>query len=239
MGQEYKITKSPSRIGSLRENSLHSSIKYWYSQEGDFIEHPVKGYIIDIVRNNLLIEVQTGNFHLIKKKLDNLLEEYNVRLVYPISINKWIVKEDPNSGIHRRLSPRHGKIEDIFTELVRISHYPKHNNFSLEVLFIQEEEVQVPNDLESQRVSWRRKGWMISDRRLISVENRLMFNSVDDYMSFLHPVELLETFTIREFGVKRRIPYYLSAKMVYCLHNLGFFTQVGKRKRANLYQRTV
>ena len=49
-------------IGTLNEGSLHAALKLWYADPGDLVEHPVDGYVIDLVRDDLLIEVQTGGF---------------------------------------------------------------------------------------------------------------------------------------------------------------------------------
>ncbi len=55
-------------IGSLNEKSLHAALKAWCLQPGDQTEVPVDGYIIDIVRGDLLIEVQTRNFSTCAKR---------------------------------------------------------------------------------------------------------------------------------------------------------------------------
>ena len=67
------------------EYSLHSQIKNWYSIKGDKIEVKVDDYKVDIVRGDLLIEIQTRNLSAIKKKLAKLLVSRYVRLVYPIA----------------------------------------------------------------------------------------------------------------------------------------------------------
>ena len=46
-------------IGTLRERPLHASLKRWYAEPGDRTEVAVDGYVIDLVRGDLLIEVQT------------------------------------------------------------------------------------------------------------------------------------------------------------------------------------
>ncbi|KKL60374.1 hypothetical protein LCGC14_2205950 [marine sediment metagenome] len=46
-------------IGTLKEKTLHRELKKWFSIPGDKIEAPIDGYIIDIVRKKLLIEIQT------------------------------------------------------------------------------------------------------------------------------------------------------------------------------------
>ena len=63
-------------IGTLQENSLHAALKTWYAQPGDQLECKVDGYVIDLVRGDLLVEVQTANFSAIKRKLLKLLEIY-------------------------------------------------------------------------------------------------------------------------------------------------------------------
>ena len=126
----------------MTEYSLHSEIKDWYMSAGDKLETKVEDFIIDILRDNLLIEIQTGNFSAIKKKLTKLLQNNNqVKLVYPIAKLKWIVHvTDSGEFIRRRKSPKKGKLTDLFYELVHAPRLIKDRNFSLEVLLIEEEE---------------------------------------------------------------------------------------------------
>lgn len=83
-------------IGSLNEKSLHAALKAWCLQPGDQTEVPVDGYVIDIVRGDLLIEIQTRNFSAIKGKLLTLTAQCPVRLMYPIAQQKWIVRLPTN-----------------------------------------------------------------------------------------------------------------------------------------------
>src|SRR5215510_4793755 len=111
-----------SRIGLLNEKPLHASLKQWYAQPGDRFEVPVDGFVIDIVRDDLLIEIQTRNFASINSKLRKLTRSYEVRLVYPVVQEKWIVRPATNNGgiSVRRKSPKRGRLEDLFWELVSI-----------------------------------------------------------------------------------------------------------------------
>lgn len=63
-------------IGLLNENQLHASLKQWYARPGDLLEVPVDGFVIDIVRDDLLIEIQTRNFASIKSKLTHLVRHH-------------------------------------------------------------------------------------------------------------------------------------------------------------------
>ena len=71
-------------IGTLRERSLHAGLKAHLARDGDSIEALVDGYHIDILRDELLIEIQTGNFGKMKSKLSKLLQTHEILLIYPI-----------------------------------------------------------------------------------------------------------------------------------------------------------
>ena len=54
---EYPATSNG--VGLLNEKPLHASLKAWYAQPGDRFEVNVDGSVIDIVRGELLVEIQT------------------------------------------------------------------------------------------------------------------------------------------------------------------------------------
>ena len=126
-----------SGIGTLSERSLHAALKDWYAQPGDLLEVEVDGFVIDIVRGDLLIQIQTGNFTALKRKLTNLTERRSVRLVHPVMQAKWIVRlEADGRQVSRHRSPKRGRVEHLFTELVRIPTLIARPTCSLEVLLI-------------------------------------------------------------------------------------------------------
>jgi hypothetical protein len=220
-------------IGTLQENSLHAALKAWYTEAGDQLECVVDGYVIDIVRGDLLVEVQTVNFSAIKRKLLKLLETYKVRLVYPIPAEKWILRvaQDGTTVLGRRKSPKRGRVTDIFTELVRIPRLVQHPNFTLEVVFILEEDVW----REDGRGSWRRKGRSIADRRLLDVVSSIVFSQPTDFLELL-PAGLPPIFTVRDLAKVSGQPRYLAGKMAYSLREMGIIELVGKLGRALAYR---
>ncbi|MHA2085186.1 MAG: hypothetical protein ACXAEB_11270 [Candidatus Thorarchaeota archaeon] len=219
-------------IGVLGERSLHSELKEWYKEPGDKIEEPFEGFIIDIVRGNHLIEIQTRNFTAIKKKLRHLIRNHQVRLVYPIASEKWIVRESPDGAsiVSRRRSPKKGNYENVFEELVRIPSLIAHRNFSLEVILIREEEIRRKDG----RGSWRRRGWSNIDRRLLSVIDKRLFNSPKDFLSFI-PESLEKPFTTTQLRESLGIPSRIAQKMTYCLRKMGTLEVAGKKGNAFLY----
>jgi hypothetical protein len=214
-----------SGIGLLNEKPLHASLKRWYARPGDRFEIPVDGYVIDIVRDDLLIEIQTRNFSSIKTKLNKLACSHRVRLIYPIVQEKWIVR-----GAVRRKSPKRGRLEDLFWELVSIPQLLSNPNFSLEVLMIREEEMR---RYEGKR-KWRRRGWVIEGRQLLEVLDQRVFMSSADWLRFLP--DGLGPFTTIDLATGIDTRRELAQKMAYCLREAKIIELIGKRGRSNLYR---
>jgi hypothetical protein len=219
-------------IGTMRERSLHAALKAWYAEPGDQLETEVDGFLIDIVRDGLLIEIQTGNFSSIKRKLTALTGHHKVRLVYPIAAEKWIVRLTKSGlgRLGRRKSPKHGHLLHVFEELVSIPTLPTRPNFSLEVLLIQEEEVR----RKRPRGLWRRRGWGTHDRRLLDVIDRVVLGSPADFLRLI-PDGLPDPFTTADLAQALSQPRYLMQKMAYCLRKMGAVDVAGKRGNAILY----
>jgi hypothetical protein len=219
-------------IGILGEKSLHAQLKEWYSQSGDRIEEVIDGFHIDIIRNKLLIEIQTQNFSAIKRKLKALLEKFPVRLVHPIAREKWIVRLGKNgiTELSRRKSPKKRNIFHLFEELVSVPSLIKNKNFSLEVLLILEEEMRRDDGLGS----WRRKGLSIADHRLVEVVNSHIFKNPSDFLTLLPPA-LPDPFSTQELAEGTNQPRWLAQKMAYCLRKMGAIEKVGKKGNSVLY----
>jgi len=225
------------QIGTLNEKPLHAALKNWYAQPNDQFEVSLDGFIIDILRgDDLLVEIQTRNFAAIKRKVSELTENHPLRLVYPIALEKWILKlaRDENSTQSRRKSPKRGTPEQVFEELVSFPELLSRASFSLELLLIQEEEVRRYDG----RKGWRRKGWVTVERRLLHVVDRRLFETPAD-MGALVPSTLKEPFTTFDLASAIGNPRRLAQKMAYCLRKMGAITPLGKRGNAILYGRAT
>jgi hypothetical protein len=219
-------------IGVLNEKPLHAALKQWYARPGDRFEVTVDGFVIDIVRDGLLIEIQTGHFASIKSKLARLARSHRVRLIYPIAQEKWIVRPtgDDRGGAMRRKSPKRGRLEDLFRELVSIPQLLSNRNFSLEVLMTREEEVRRHEGTRK----WRRRGPGIEGRRLLEVLDQRLFGEPADWLGFLP--KGLESFTTSDLATGMDAGRELAQKMAYCFCKGRMIELIGKRERANLYR---
>jgi len=178
-------------IGTLNEKPLHAALKMWYAETGDRFEVPLDGFVIDIVRDRLLIEIQTGSVSALRRKLTALVKRHPTRLVIPIAATRSIIKLD-NEGTEqvRRRSPKHGRMYDVFSELVALPSLLGDSNLQVEVLLIQEEEVR----RRSETHGWRRHGWVTDERRLVEVVDRVCFHHPADFLAVM-------AYCLRKMGV--------------------------------------
>ena len=189
--------------------------------------------MIDLVREDLLIEVQTRGFSSMKQKLADLLDlGHHVRIVHPIPVNKWIVKVDADGDVlSRRRSPRHGDPTDVFAELVSFPGLVVDPRLELHLILTHEEEWRrhTPNR------SWRRRGWTVMERRLIDVVDTLMISGPEGLADLL-PTDLSEPFSTGDLATALGRPRRAAQQMAYCLRQAGVVVPVGKVRNAVKYQ---
>jgi hypothetical protein len=219
-------------IATLNEGPLHAALKAWYARSGDMLEVPIDGRQIDIVRGDLLIEIQTGTLRALRRKLEALLESHRVRLVHPIAHERWIVRVegDPQQVSGRRRSPRRGRLEDAFKELVSLAKLLAHPRLECEILLTREEEIR----RHEPGRAWRRRGWVVVERRLLDVMESHLIRDPSDLCRML-PLELPAPFTTTDLAEGLDISRQLAGKMAYCLRESGTIIAEGKRGNALTY----
>ena len=221
--------KSPI-IGTLSEKGLHADLKDFLVQPGDKIESPVDGFVADIFRDGLIIEIQTQNFGAMRKKLTHLLGYYPVHLVHPIAVERMILWQDSEGKqLKRKKSPKKGRPIDIFKELVYIRDLVMHPNLTFEILMTREEVIRRQ---DPKRRRW--KGWYVYDRGLVEVVERIELGSFRDFKNLL-PEDLNIPFTNKELAENLRCTHRHAGTITYTLRRMGVIREVGKRGKAILY----
>ncbi len=225
-----------SGIGTLNEGHVHAALKQRYVQPGDLTEADVDGYIVDILRGEQIIEIQTANFAAIAKKMRDLSQRHPVRLVHPIAADRWIVKlpQDGAGAETRRKSPKHGGFEDIFHELVSFPELCANPNFELEVVLTLEEEVR---HRDGQR-RWRRNGWVTVERRLLDVVATTRIRGPEDLAALL-PDGLPDTFHTGHLAAALDRPRALAQRIAYCLRRCDVIRQFDKDGNTVIYARVT
>lgn len=232
--QIQELDPAPPIIGTLKEGALHAQLKEWYRQPGDELEQRMAGYVVDIVRGELLIEIQTGGFAPLRRKLDLLTHEHPVRVVTPVARERRIVRLSSEGEIlSSRRSPRHGRVEDVFARLVSIPALLCRPQLEIEILLTEEEELR----FHQPGKAFRRHGWVVGGRSLSGVTDCIRIASPEDAAALL-PATLPEPFDTAELAEAAAITRRLAQQMTYCLRAMGMLEISGNRRRAHLYRRT-
>ena len=222
-------------IGLLNEQPLHAALKRWYAKPGDVLEAALDGYIVDLLRGNHVIEIQTGSFASIRRKMRTLSRHYRVTLVYPVAYARWIVKLPTTTYGQpvRRKVPRRQRMDQLFQELVSFPDLLRCPNFSIEIVRIQAEEVL----RYDRRHGRRRRGWGIVERRLLGVLEGHVIATPSDLWSLIS-WELPEPFQTLHLARVLSRPRWFAQKVAYCLRESGASTAIGKAGNALVYSRT-
>ncbi len=219
-------------IGTLNEGLLHAQLKAWYRRRGDLLEQRIGGYVVDVVRGRTLVEIQTGGFAPLRPKLERLLESHRVRLVAPVALTRRIVRLSPDGEVlSTRRSPLHGRPLDVFARLVSLPALLAHPRFELELLLTHQEE----HRRHEPGRAFRRHGWVVAGRSLVSVDRALLLATPEDAAALLPPVP--EVFDTAELAAAGGCSRRLAQQMTYCLRALGVLETSGRRGRAVLYRR--
>ncbi|MHB8059396.1 MAG: hypothetical protein ACYDHO_00995, partial [Gaiellaceae bacterium] len=175
--QICELDTAPPIIGTLKEGALHAQLKEWYRLPGDELEQRMAGYVVDIVRGDLLIEIQTGGFAPLRRKLDVLTREHPVRVVAPVACERRIVRLSSEGEIlSSRRSPKHGRVEDVFSRLVSFPALLCRPQLEIEILLTEEEELR----FHQPGKAFRRHGWVVGGRSLAGVASRVRIASPED-----------------------------------------------------------
>ena len=230
---ERHLARAPS-IGELNERSLHRALKARYAVAGSATEQPIDGFVADVVIGDRIVEVHTGSFSPLKKKLPRLLQRHPVTLVHPIAQDRYIVKvaTHPDVPATRRKSPKHGSVFEIFSALASIPALLAHPNLTLEIVMIVEEEVRAVSEGRRRR----RRGWVSLDRRLVDVVATHTIASMADLFALVD-AELPDQFTTNDIATAMKSSRRLGQQAAFCFREGGVSEVCGKSGNALVYRR--
>ncbi|GJM37731.1 MAG: hypothetical protein DHS20C19_10980 [Acidimicrobiales bacterium] len=214
------ITTEP-HIGTLNEGSLHAALKADYAEPGDVFEVPLDGFVIDIRRDDRLIEIQTSSFASMGSKLDHLLSDHRMLLVHPIAVETYLQKPDAPL----RKSPKKGSVYDLFEELVSMPTLIEHPNLEIDVALVTVVKHQSP-DAKLRR---GRGGFRTDDRVLREIVERRRFACTADLMALV-PDGLPDVFTTADLAGRAGVRRDVAQRMAYCFRALGTFVEQGRTK---------
>jgi hypothetical protein len=217
------------------ETSLHRDLKALYADKSAQFEVSLDGFRIDAVSRGRLVEIQHGSLAAIRDKVRTLLENYRVVVVKPIVVRKQLVKQASKDGavVSRRMSPKRGKILDLFDELVHFTRVFPHPRLTLEVPLVEVEEWRYPG--HGRRHRWRVNDQQVEDQKLLTVLRTYRLRTAADLVRLIacplpqpfHSGQLAESLHVRR-GVAQQIAY--------CFRQMGAVREVGKQGNTRLYE---
>jgi len=211
-------------IGTYQEYSLHEALKNNYKTENGETEVKIDKFIVDVVNEDQLIEIQTKNFSQIREKLVTLLTlGHKMTLVHPIYVEK-VFKSRIDNKLSIRTSPKKDNLLTIFNELIYIPELFHYDNFSLEIVFTK---------VEIERKKIRNKYKNI-DKKLLEIKRTVKFSSIDDLL-FIIPYDLQSKLTTKKLMQRLDINYALASKIVYFFSKTNILKMIEKQGNLKIY----
>jgi hypothetical protein len=220
------------------ETSLHRQLKELYAADDAQFEVQLGDYRIDVVTDDRLIEIQHGPLGAIRDKIRALLrrkDRREVLVVKPIVASKLLIKQSAPGGevIHRRMSPKRGRLLDLFDDLVHFSNVFPHRRLTLEVPLVEIEELRYPG--HGRRRRWRLNDHQVEDQRLARVLQTHRFKTSGD-LAALIDCPLPRPFHTGHLAESLDVNRWIAQRIAYCLALMGAIRQVGKQGNARLYE---
>ncbi len=224
-------------IGTLGERTLHAALKYCYEPDARFHEIPMAGFVTDIARTDTVIEIQTGSFYPLRRKLPALLAAGPVTVVHPLAVQKRIVWVDPDTGelSEPRKSPRADRLSDLLPELFWLLDLLEEPGLRFELPLLAMEEYRLKNGVGTDRKKHATRyeriptGWL----------GRINLSEPQDFAVLLPP-GLPQPFTAAEFSGAARLRGRRASAALKTLQQLGTVYRTGEQRgRAYLYRIAV
>jgi len=224
------MTVSSRRIGTRNESSLHQALKFRYADLGE-TEMEKAGFVCDAISpQGEVVEIQTGHFGDLKKKLPALAKNNKVRLIYPVIVNKIIELYDVDGKLlSRKKSPKKGNAWDIFNELIYFPELVTLRGVTIELALVD----AVERRRDDGKGSWRRKKISIEDRLLESCRESIVLKRKADWRRFV-PVQ--GEFTVKTLAPTIHTKPFVAQRTVYVLTKAGVVSKIRKEGRAWIYQ---
>ncbi|MGN0113785.1 MAG: hypothetical protein ACI396_00495 [Acutalibacteraceae bacterium] len=218
-----------SGIGTLHEKTMHAVLKKYFEPYSDNHETKIGDYVADIVGEHGIIEIQTGSFERLNKKLAAFLEYARTTVVYPVSVSNVICRIDENGEITRRKSAVKGSVLTLFDELYKISAHLKNERLRICVMLLKTEEYR---KVCSRKQS--RKGFMRLERVPTELVDEIYIDCPSGFAAFF-PDNLTPPYTCSEYAAAMGIDQNTARLMLYTFTKADIITRCGKRGNAYLY----
>jgi hypothetical protein len=221
-------------IGLYAEGGLHAGLKALYACSGARLEVKVGGRVVDVVTPDEYIEIQTRNLGAIRDKILSLACLGPVRVVLPVTTERYIERLTPDQALavcgSRRKSPLRRDFFHAFDELIHAPALVASPNIKLDIVLVRVLERRKTGS----RLYRGRLRDEVAERRLEAVLARHSFESAADWLSLL-PSNLPEVFGSAELGKALYLPSARARKILYTFSRCGLLVEQEQRGRQKVY----
>src|SRR5574344_23028 len=246
-------------INTYNESSLHRTLKNMYCMNcGGKTEQQVGPWICDSVASDgSVIEIQTGNISVLKKKVEYLLAQgRKVTIVHPIAVSKTIETYECDGSIaSKRKSPNKDTVYSVLRGLTGIYMLLTKKNFTLELVEISYTEQRRKTEEPFQLANKSRrflKSWKPFDKKLTETGKTVRLTKKSDYKKLL-PASLSDPFTppdlshaiaalpeLAELSPRNVASASANARLLIWLYTrMGIISEIGMKGRSRLYTRKL
>ncbi|MBQ7434152.1 MAG: hypothetical protein IJV50_11980 [Lachnospiraceae bacterium] len=221
-------------IGTYQEKTVHAVLKQYFQPDTAFHEQAAAGFVADICFGDEIYEIQTRQFYHLNRKLDAYLKgNYQVTIVYPVPVRKWLSWVDAETGeiTERRKSPKKGRAADVFRELYQIRKYLSNDRLRICLMLLETEEFRLLDGYGKDK----KKRSTRYDHVPLQLEQEVWLRQPADYRQLI-PEDLPESFTSRDFASAAHIPANTARYGLLLLHDLGLVERIAKQGTQYVYQ---
>ncbi len=190
-------------INTYNESNLHNSLKKIFAERiGGVTEHQTGAFVCDIYTPETIIEIQTANLSSLKKKINFLLQNHNVEIVFPVA-EQTVIETWTEDGelVSTRKSPKKEDALCIFKQITQLWQFVDNNKFSIRLLFINQKQIRIKTEEKIQLINKSRrfkKNWYKKNRKLLSINNEQVLSSKEDYAKLVKEIIKTEQFCRKE-----------------------------------------
>lgn len=227
--EDYELLERAGGVGVMGEKGVHAVLKRFYQPDVESQEIRVGRFVADAVTGDgAILEIQTGAFAPLRRKLAAFLDRYEVTVVHPAYAARWVRSVDPETGelLPRRRCGRPESPWKLFYALPAIREYLDRPNLHFLVPVLEVREWRVKGDRRRSR----------RDRVPCELLGERYFGGPADFLSLL-PEGLAEPFTSAQLSEAAAVPRGDAQIYLYLMHQLGLLDRVGRQGNAYLYAR--
>jgi hypothetical protein len=205
-------------IGTLNERSIHAFLKHHFEPNSDSQEIKIGGFVADIVGENGIIEIQSGSFGYLKKKLKAFLVAGHVTVVYPVIAENTIINID--SG-RKYKSPRKKTKYNFLPQAYNIREFLADRRLHFVLVLM--------------AVSQEKSGKNKSDRKPEKIIDEIPLENLSDWHIFTD--DLPESFTQKEFEDITKVYGRDGWGSLQTLISVGLVSQTHKEGNTKIYKK--